>query len=99
MKNPDYIGGENAVKAEATTKFQEGGFPILDGNCYMHRQASFYSTIWPEGTRSAPTATSIPSTCPPKAGDPKYMLGGGDLFAAGTDKPETFDVLALHQLG
>ena len=35
------------------------------------------------------------STCPsPKAGDPKYMLGGGDLIAAGTDKPETFDVLA-----
>ena len=36
---------------------------------------------------------------PVKEGDPKYMLGGGDLIAAGTDKPETFDTLAYTNSG
>ncbi|MEP7046882.1 MAG: ABC transporter substrate-binding protein [Ilumatobacteraceae bacterium] len=94
VKNPAYIGGDNAVKAEATTKFQEGGFPILQGNCYMHKQASFYSTIWPEGTKVGPDGAVNTFYLPVKAGDPKYMLGGGDLIAAGTNKPETFDALA-----
>jgi alpha-glucoside transport system substrate-binding protein len=99
VKNADYIGGENAVKAEATTKFQEGGFPILDGNCYMHRQASFYATIWPEGTTIGPDGQVDTFYLPQKAGDPKFMLGGGDLIGAGTDKPETFDVLAYTNSG
>jgi alpha-glucoside transport system substrate-binding protein len=94
IKNPAYIGGDNAVKAEATTKFQEGGFPILQGNCFMHKQASFYSTIWPAGTKIGPTGDVDTFYFPDKAGDPKYMMGGGDLIGAGTNKPETFDVLA-----
>jgi alpha-glucoside transport system substrate-binding protein len=94
VKNPDYIGGDSAVKAIAATKFQEGGFPILEGNCFMHKQASFYSTIWPEGTTIGPDGQVDTFYFPTKEGDPKYMLGGGDLLGAGTDKPETFDVLA-----
>jgi alpha-glucoside transport system substrate-binding protein len=93
VKNPAYIGGDNAVKAEATTKFQEGGFPILQGNCYMHKQASFYSSIWPAGTKIGPDGDVDTFYLPVKAGDPKFMMGGGDLIAAGTDKPETYDVL------
>ena len=93
VKNPDYIGGETAVKAEATTKFQDGGLPILQGNCYMHKQASFYSTIWPKGTTIGPDGQVNTFYFPVKSGDPKYMLGGGDLIGAGTDKPETFAVL------
>jgi alpha-glucoside transport system substrate-binding protein len=93
VKNPDYIGDEDAVKAIATTKFQEGGFPILEGNCYMHKQASFYSTIWPAGTTIGADGAVNTFYFPVKSGDPKYMLGGGDLLGAGTDKPETFDVL------
>ncbi len=42
VKNADYLGGENLVKSIATTKFQDGGLPILAGKCFMHRQASFY---------------------------------------------------------
>jgi alpha-glucoside transport system substrate-binding protein len=99
VKNPAYIGGENAVKAEATTKFQEGGFPILDNKCYMHKQASFYATIWPAGTTIGPDGAVDTFYLPDKAGDPKYMMGGGDLIAAGTDKPETFDVLAYTNSG
>ncbi len=93
LKNPDYIGGENAVKAIATTKFQEGGFPILSGDCYMHKQASFYSGIWAEGTTIGADGDVNFFYFPTKEGDPKLMLGGGDLVGAGTDKPETFDTL------
>jgi alpha-glucoside transport system substrate-binding protein len=93
IKNPAYIGGDTAVKAEATTKFQDGGLPILQGNCYMHKQASFYSTIWPKGTTIGPDGQVNTFYFPVKSGDPKYMLGGGDLIGAGTDKPETFAVL------
>jgi alpha-glucoside transport system substrate-binding protein len=99
LKNPKYIaGGANGIKAIATTKFQEGGFPILDHKCYMHRQASFYASIWPTGTTIGPDGQVDTFYLPvAKAGDPKAMLGGGNLMAAGTNKPETFDTLLYTQ--
>ena len=93
VKNPAYLGGDALVKAIATTKFEEGGLPILTGNCYMHRQASFYSTLWPEGTKIAPDGDIWFFYLPSPAGGPKYLLGAGDIYAAGTDKPESYDVI------
>ncbi len=93
VKNPKYIGSDAAVKNIATTKFQEGGFPILEGKCYMHRQASFYKDIWPTGTTIGATGTVNTFYLPSPAGGPKYMLGAGDIWAAGTAKPETMDLL------
>ncbi len=92
IKNPKYIGSENAVKAIATTKFQEGGFPILEGKCYMHRQASFYSGIWPDGTTIGDDG-KVNVFYLPSPGKTKYMLGAGDVLSAGTNKPETMDVI------
>ena len=71
VKNPDYLGGDNLVKAIATTKFQDGGLPILDGNCYMHRQASFYFGSWPDGTNVAPDGDTLP-------GPPRSPASGDD---------------------
>jgi alpha-glucoside transport system substrate-binding protein len=95
VKNADYLGGDGLVKAIATTKFQDGGLPIVahDGSCYMHRQASFYASLWPEGTKVGPDGDVNVFYLPSPAGGPKYMLGAGDLYAAGSDKPETFAVL------
>jgi alpha-glucoside transport system substrate-binding protein len=97
LKNPDYIGGDNAVKAIATTKFQDGGVPIATGDCYMHRQASFYSALFPDTVTVGPPDSGSDITYfylpVAEAGDPKVMLGAGDLLAAGTDKPETWDVI------
>lgn len=93
VKNPDYLGGEGMVKAIATTKFQDGGLPILTGDCYMHRQASFYSGLWGEGVEVGPEADVNFFYLPSPGDGPKYMLGAGDIYAAGTDKPETYDVL------
>ncbi|MFZ4718709.1 MAG: ABC transporter substrate-binding protein [Ilumatobacteraceae bacterium] len=93
VKNADYLGGDALVKAIATTKFQDGGLPILTGDCFMHRQASFYASLWPEGTKIGPDGDINIFYLPSPAGGPKYMLGAGDLYSAGSDKPETFDVL------
>jgi alpha-glucoside transport system substrate-binding protein len=95
VKNADYLGGEALVKAIATTKFQDGGLPLVahDGSCYMHRQASFYSSLFPDGTKIGPDGDINFFYLPSPAGGPKYMLGAGDLYAAGSDKPETYDVL------
>jgi len=94
LKNPKYFGGDNAVKAEATTKFQDGGLPILDGKCYMHRQASFYSGLWPKGTTIGDDGQINFFYLPvAKSGDKKVMLGAGDIYAAGNSKPESMDVL------
>jgi alpha-glucoside transport system substrate-binding protein len=94
VKNPKYIGSAEGVKNIATTKFQEGGFPILTGKCYMHRQASFYKDIWPNGTTIGENGAVNTFYLPSPAGGPKYMLGAGDIWAAGTAKPETMDALA-----
>jgi alpha-glucoside transport system substrate-binding protein len=94
VKNPKYIGSENAVKAIATTKFQEGGFPILEKKCYMHKQASFYGGIWPKGTKIGADGDVNFAYFPSPAGGKKLMLGGGNLISAGTDKAETFAVLS-----
>ena len=93
VKNPAYLGGDALVKAIATTKFEDGGLPILTGNCYMHRQASFYSGNWPEGTKIGPDGDVNFFYLPSPAGGPKYVLGAGDIYAAGTDKPESYDVV------
>jgi alpha-glucoside transport system substrate-binding protein len=94
VKNPKYIGSAEGVKNIATTKFQEGGFPILTGKCYMHRQASFYKDIWPNGTTVGENGAVNTFYLPSPAGGPKYMLGAGDIWGAGTNKPETMDALA-----
>jgi alpha-glucoside transport system substrate-binding protein len=91
LKNEKYVGN---VKAIATTRFQDGGLPILDGKCYMHRQANFYKSFWPVGTTYGDQGTVSAFYLPPaKVGDPKVMLGGGDINAITNTKPQTLDTL------
>ena len=54
LKNPDFVnGGFGDVSTIATTAFQDAGLPILDDQCSLHRQASFYAANFPEGTNIA----------------------------------------------
>ncbi len=90
LKNPDYVnGGIGDVKSIATTAFQEGGLPILDGECGLHRQASFYAAQWPEGTDVSENgdvfAFYLPTTSD-EFGTP--VLGGGEFVAAFSDRTE-----------
>lgn len=92
LKNSDYVYG--GVESIATTAFQESGLGILDGSCYLHRQASFYGNNFPEGTVLGPEGVADAFYFPVAAeGDPKVMLGGGELLSATTDRPVVLDAI------
>lgn len=90
LKNPAYVnGGLGDVSSIATTKFQDGGLPILEGNCGMQRQANFYAANWPEGTNVSETGDVYAFELPPiNPSQPKTILVGGEFVAAFTDRPE-----------
>ena len=90
LKNPKYVnGGYGDVRSIATTPFGDGGLPILKGECFLHRQASFYSGFWPEGTDISENgdvyAFYFPAIDPSKG---KPVLGGGEFVVAFSDRPE-----------
>ena len=90
LKNNDYVnGGLGDSKTIATTAFTDAGLPILDGTCFLHRQASFYGSSWPEGTQVGPDgdiwAFYLPAVNPDQA---KPVIGGGDFALAFSDRPE-----------
>ena len=89
MKNEKYFnGGLGNIKSIASTTFQDGGLPILDGTCSLHRQASFYAANWPAGTTVAEDGDVFAFYLPGKTEDEKPVLGGGEFIAAFNDKPE-----------
>lgn len=91
VKNEDFV--LNGVQSIPGTSFQEAGLPLLDGECFMHRQASFYGNQFPEGTTKGPdgqvNAFYLPTV---SADDPKVMLGAGEVIAAFADRPEVLEV-------
>ncbi|HSK27862.1 MAG TPA: ABC transporter substrate-binding protein [Jiangellales bacterium] len=90
LKNPEYVnGGFGDVRSIASTAFQDAGLPVLDGNCCMHKQSSFYSSSWPEGTTVAEDGDVWAFPLPPideSIGSP--LLTGGEFVAAFDDRPE-----------
>ncbi len=90
MKNDKYFnGGYGGIDSIASTTFQDGGLPILAGQCSLHRQASFYAANWPEGTKVAEDGDVFAFFLPGKTADSKPALGGGEFIAAFNDKPAT----------
>ena len=88
LKDAKYTnGGFGDVGSIATTTFQDGGQPILTGKCYMHRQASFYGTMWPEGTKVGPDG-DVWAFYLPSMDDTKPVLGGGEFVLTFRDAPE-----------
>jgi alpha-glucoside transport system substrate-binding protein len=78
----------------AATSFQANGQPLVDGRCYMHRQASFFSAFIPEGTAFADGSEGAVDVFyfPDINGD-KPVLGAGTLAAAFNDDPATMALL------
>jgi alpha-glucoside transport system substrate-binding protein len=87
LKNEDYVnGGFGDSKSIASTEFTDGGLPIVDGKCAMHRQASFYAANWPEGTKVGEDGDVFAFYLPPMGdefGSP--VLGGGEFVTAFSD--------------
>jgi alpha-glucoside transport system substrate-binding protein len=89
LKNPAYVNaGLGEVNSIATTPWTDGGLPILDGNCWMHRAANFYQTNWPEGTTVAEDGDVFAFYLPPIDPENKPILGGGEFPAIFADRPE-----------
>lgn len=102
LKNPDYVNaGIGDVKSIATTEFTEGGKPIIDGECYLHRQASFYANMLSEAgaTIVAPDDTTTEKGLSafyfPDINGDRPVLGGGEFVGAFRDAPEVHAVAAF----
>src|SRR3954463_8948330 len=91
LKNPKYVnGGLGEVSSIATTEFGDAGLPILDGSCWMHRQASFYQANWPKGTKVAEDGDVFAFPLPAmEDGAAPPVLGGGEFTTAFNDNPAT----------
>jgi alpha-glucoside transport system substrate-binding protein len=88
LKNPRYVnGGYGGVETIVTTAFQEGGLPILEGKCAMHRQANFYSNFLPDTAVVGENGDIYAFYLPALAGD-RPVLGAGTFVGAFSDRPE-----------
>ena len=91
------VGGTDAI---VSTYFGNAQDPMFDkdanGNpgCFMHRQASFITSFWPEaaqaGAGSEPTVFPFPAM---DDGLPKAALGAGDMFGVYNDREATIEVV------
>ncbi|MEN8113807.1 MAG: ABC transporter substrate-binding protein [Actinomycetota bacterium] len=79
----------------ASTPFGDNGQPLVDGDCMMHRQASFYSAFLPEGTPTGPGGVSV-FYFPAGPSGEKPVLGGGTLAGAFRDAPEVWAVMNYY---
>ena len=85
--NDDYVDG--GAQAVANTDFRESPTGLFDipPKCYMHRQASFIPTFFPEGTEVGEDVDFFyfPAYAEKDLGKP--VLGAGTLFAITNDSP------------
>jgi len=78
----------------AATSFQDNAVPLLDGDCFMHRQASFFASFFPEGTPFADgSEEAVDVFYFPDINGDRPTLGAGTLAAAFNDNPETMAVM------
>jgi alpha-glucoside transport system substrate-binding protein len=79
----------------ASTNFGDNAQPLVDGDCYMHRQANFFASFFPEGQAFAeegnPDALNV-FYFPDINGD-RPVLSAGILAAAFQDKPEVWALM------
>jgi alpha-glucoside transport system substrate-binding protein len=89
LKNPKYVnGGFGDVKTIASTSFQDAGKQVMEGTCYMHRQASFYAANWDKGTEVGPDGDVWAFYLPSVDASTHPVLGAGEVTAAFADRPE-----------
>ncbi len=88
LKNEDYMNaGLGDVQSITTTAFQDGGLPITEGECYMHRQASFYGAQLGEDVEVGEDG-DIFAFYLPSADDTRPTLVAGEFVGAFEDREE-----------
>jgi alpha-glucoside transport system substrate-binding protein len=76
----------------AATNFGDNGQPLVDGDCYMHRQGDFFSGFLPEGTIFGPDDIDV-FYFPSSSADSHPVLVFGTQAAAFRDAPEVWEVM------
>ena len=76
----------------ASTAFGDNGVPLADGDCAMHRQASFFAAFLPEGTTVGP-GQEVNVFYFPSADDTTPVLTAGTYVSAFRDAPEVWAVM------
>ena len=96
------VGGTDAI---VSTYFGNAQDPMFskdaNGNpgCFMHRQASFITSFWPEeAIAGAGTETTVFPFPAMDDGLPKAALGGGDMFAVFTEGNEAVNAVVEYML-
>lgn len=86
-KNPDFVAG--GVGSVSATDFRESpaGLFASPPACYLHRQASFITTFFPEGTVVGEDADFFYMPAPASGDLGQPVLGGGTMFAVLSDNP------------
>jgi alpha-glucoside transport system substrate-binding protein len=87
----DYVFGD--TDAAVITNFQQAGWPMLDGECMMHRQANFYSAYWPSDAVVAPDGNAFAFRLPGSAAFPDVLLTGGQYAAPFDDRDDVQRVM------
>lgn len=89
LRNSRYVnGGFGDVKSIATTNWQDAGKPITRNQCAMHKQGSFYASMWPAGTKVGPNGDVWAFYFPAKDASSKPITGGGSFLVAFSKRPE-----------
>lgn len=93
MHNPRWVnGGFGDVASIATVSFPEAGRHILEGDCMMLAQASFYAQQWEVFDRDATIGEdgdAFAFVLPPVDPDqPTTLVGSGDFVVAFSDRLE-----------
>ena len=79
----------------AATAFQQNADPLVNGQCFMHRQASFFSGFFADGTAFADGAEgSVDVFYFPDVNGDRPVLTAGTFAAAFNEDPDTMKVLA-----
>ncbi len=103
-KNDDFVAGGTASVASNDFRESPAGLFESPPGCYMHRQASFIPSFFPEGTVVGEDADFFYFPAPADGSLGQPVLGGGTLFGVFSDNPvamafiEFLKTPAAHEL-
>lgn len=86
-KNPDFVAGGTGGVTSTDFRESPAGLFEFPPACYMHRQASFIPTFFPEGTLVGEDADFFYMPAPESGDLGQPVLGGGTMFAVLSENP------------
>jgi alpha-glucoside transport system substrate-binding protein len=79
-----------------STPFSDNAAPLVDGDCMMHRQASFFASFFPEGTEYGEGEGQVSTFYFPSNGPEQPVLVAGTVPGAFRDAPEVWAVMQYY---